>query len=126
MVGLSGMNGTNGMNGMKRVSEMKRKAGMTLIETIVAFAIIAIIIVAAVAGINTIANVNSKSLEMNKADESMESLIAEGAEFTSSDPVTLTFTAGEGSDAFTIDIPGDILTYEYQESGKTLRVFQPH
>jgi len=98
---------------------------MTLIETIVAFAIIAVIIVAAVMGVNTIAKVNIKSQEMNTADESMEALIAGGTGFASSDPATLSLTAVSGSDSFTFEIPGKILTYEYAGNGKTLQVFQP-
>jgi prepilin-type N-terminal cleavage/methylation domain-containing protein len=109
------------------------KSGMTLIETIVAFSIIAIIIVVALTGFNTIAKVNDKAQETNKADEEMETLIASGAGFSNSENNTLSFTIldpenGEAlmdpEDGLPIQIviPGKILTYE--RNGKTLSVFQ--
>ena len=102
-----------------------KKAGMTLIETIVAFAIIAIITVVAVMGFNTIASVGSKAWDMNAADQHMEALIAGGASGASSaENITLVISAGAEEGPVQIEIPGKILTYENNKNGRTLEVFQ--
>jgi len=107
----------------KKVSHNNK--GFTLIETIVAFAIIAIILVVALIGFNTIANVNNRAQAWNKADESLENMIAAGTEYTSSLPATLKVTVtnpGTGQQFSTqIDSAIKVFTYE----GKTLEVFQP-
>ena len=107
-------------------------AGMTLIETIVAFAIIAIIVVVAVMGINAIAGVNYKAQEANKADERMEADIAMAENYSDEEPLGFVFNL-KGPDGdialepdtgnpLEIEIPGRILTYEWD--GKTLEVFE--
>ena len=101
-----------------------KKAGMTLIETIVAFAIIAIITVVAVTGFNTIANVGGKAQDMNAADQNMEALIAGGAAGASSaENITLVISAGSGAGSVQVEIPGKVLTYENAKNGRTLEVF---
>ena len=118
---------------MMMMMNKKRNAGMTLIETIVAFAIISIIIVVAMLSINTITSINVKAQNMNVADQEMEYMIASDAEPADKNDTQLTFLVSDNNGnplkipdtdkQITVVIPGSILTYEV--NGKALDVFRP-
>ena len=99
----------------------KTKAGMTLIETIVAFAIISIIIVVAVMGVNTIAGVSSKAQKTNISNENIELLIAQNASGEDSENVNFSFATDEE----TFVIKGNFRTYTDELDGKPIIIFIP-
>ena len=99
----------------------KAKAGMTLIETIVAFAIISIVIVVAVMGVNTMARVTDMAQTTNISNENIEILISQNAPGVDSEPVKFTFTA----DGETFVIEGVFRTFTDELDGNPIILFVP-
>jgi len=114
---------------MNKKMILKRRSAFTLIETIVAFAIIGVILVVALAGFNTIASVGNRAQEWNLADQSLEDLIASGAEGENRDgTVSIVLRPGDpGADppVLPIVINGVLRTYTDPASGKTITIFVP-
>jgi len=103
----------------KLKARRKNRTGFTLIETIVAFAIIAIILVVALVGFNTIANTSNRAQAWNKADETLENMIAAAVPGTFT-AVPYTLVVYENG-TVVAEIDGELRTFEYE--GRTMEVF---
>jgi len=112
------------MNDMIKRAILYNKKGFSLIETIVAFAIIAIILVVALIGFNTISRVSNTAMDWNKADQTVETLIANNVDGVDSDePVNITLVPGDGE--ADVEIKGVLRTFTDPDSGKTITIFVP-